>query len=72
MPLFILVVFLMVDLWLGIVGFIAFMPGATGTNRAAFTLWLLLNAPIAFGPCNGLVEETEKVEAASEALMLNL
>jgi hypothetical protein len=49
MPLFILAVFLIVDLWLGIVGFLAFMPGATGTNRAAFALWLLLSAPIALG-----------------------
>ena len=36
MPLFIVVVFLVIDLGLGIVGFMAFMPGATGTNRAAF------------------------------------
>ena len=47
MPLFLVVVFLVIDLGLGIVGFMAFMPGATATNRAAFMFWLLLNAPIA-------------------------
>jgi hypothetical protein len=47
MPLFIVVMFLVIDLGLGIVGFMAFMLGATGTNRAAFILWLLLNALIA-------------------------
>ena len=49
MPLFLVVVFLIIDLCLGIVGFMAFMPGATDTNRAAFMFWLLLNAPVAIG-----------------------
>ena len=49
MPLFLVVVFLVIDLGLGIVGFMAFMPGATDTNRAAFMFWLLLNAPVAIG-----------------------
>jgi hypothetical protein len=49
MPLFIVVVFLVVYVWLVIAGFMAFMPGATGTNRAAFILWLLFNVPIALG-----------------------
>jgi hypothetical protein len=47
--LFLLIVFLVIDLGLGIVGFIAFMPGATGTNQAAFIALLLLNAPVAIG-----------------------
>jgi hypothetical protein len=62
MPLFILAVLLIVDLWLGIVGFMAFMPGATGTNRAAFTLWLLLNAPIAVGLATDWWEKRKMVE----------
>jgi hypothetical protein len=62
MPLFILVVFLIVDLWLGIVGFLAFMPGATGTNRAAFALWLLLSAPIALGLATDWWEKRKRLE----------
>jgi hypothetical protein len=42
-------VFLITDLFLAIVGFMAFMPSATGTNQAAFIAWLLLNAPVAIG-----------------------
>jgi hypothetical protein len=49
MPLFIVAVFLVVYLWLVIMGFMAFMPGATGINQAAFILWLLLNVPIVLG-----------------------
>jgi hypothetical protein len=47
--LFLVVVLLIIDLCLGILGFMAFMPGATSTNRAAFIAWLLLNAPVAIG-----------------------
>jgi hypothetical protein len=47
--LFLLVVFLTIDLCVGITGFMAFMRSATGTNQAAFIAWLLLNAPVAIG-----------------------
>jgi hypothetical protein len=60
--LFLVVVFLIIDLCLGIVGFMAFMPGATGTNRAAFILWLLLNAPIALGLATHWWEKRKRLE----------
>ena len=62
MPLFLVVVFLVIDLGLGIVAFMAFMPGATATNRAAFMFWLLLNAPIAVGLATDWWEKRKMVE----------